>query len=196
MVNRWLRCLVFVWACSAWAAYAQTAEMPLPKDFAEGESWAWVQVDNRTKVEEGRRTRSVVRVDGVLMFRSERGNSQISNWFLGVPTQSKPWRVWPLAVGQSWEYEEDWRDGDRSGNTQQKATVVGYEEVSVPAGKFGAFKIEYKGWYRTNGRGSGFQNDTYWYAPDVRADIKHVRKDGFNDYTRELVSYEKSKLAQ
>ena len=74
----------------------------------------------------------------------------------------------------------------------QDAEVVAQEEVSVPAGKFMAFKIEYRGWYRNSRGSSGKQNDTYWYAPEVKADVKHIRDDGYNMYTRELINYKRA----
>jgi len=66
--------------------------------------------------------------------------------------------------------------------------VVAYEEVTVPAGKFMAFKIEHRGWFRNSRGSSGIQKDTYWYAPDAKADVKHIRDDEYNMYTRELIS--------
>ncbi|HEY6281237.1 MAG TPA: hypothetical protein VIW72_05505 [Burkholderiales bacterium] len=171
---------------------AQKAEMPEPKDFLVGDSWEWRQFDNRTKQEEGKFNRSVIRVNGILRFQSETGRSfQISNAFLGHPGQTKPWRVWPLEVGKEWVYDEDWTESGVSGNTRQNAKVVAYEDVTVPAGKFMAFKIEYKGWYRNSRGSSGIQFDTYWYAPEAKADVKRLRDDGFNNWTRELVNYKR-----
>ena len=170
---------------------AQKAEMPTPATFGVGDTWVWRQVDNRTKLEEGQRTRTVVIVDGILRFSDGRRNSQISSSFIGNPSR-KPWRVWPLELGKKWTYEEDWTRSDGvTGNTQQDAEVVAYEEVIVPAGKFMAFKINYRGWYRNSQGGSGKQNDTFWYAPDANADVKHIRDDGYNMYTRELTNYKR-----
>jgi hypothetical protein len=66
--------------------------------------------------------------------------------------------------------------------------VVAYEEVSVPAGKFMAFKIEHDGFVRF-GNFSGRMVDTYWYAPAAMADAKHSRHAGSRYFTRELVKY-------
>ncbi len=166
--------------------------MPAPTTFNVGDTWEWRQVDNRTKLEEGKRTRTVVKDDGVLKFSGETGNFfQLSAAFLGRPLE-KPWRVWPLEVGKKWVYEEDWTRADGvTGNTKQDAAVVAYEEVTVPAGKFIAFKIEHRGWYRNSRGSNGKQNDTFWYAPDANADVKHIRDDGWNMYTRELITYKR-----
>jgi hypothetical protein len=172
-------------------AQAQKAEIPAPAGFNLGDTWEWRQVDNRTKVEEGKLTRTVVDDNGVLKFFNGRVRLQISRAFTGKALP-KPWRVWPLEVGKKWTYEEDWRRADGvTGNTQQDAAVVGYEEVTVPAGKFMAFKIEYSGYYRNDRGGQGRQNDTYWYAPEAKADVKHIRDDGYNMYTRELSTYKR-----
>jgi hypothetical protein len=67
--------------------------------------------------------------------------------------------------------------------------VAAYEEVVVPAGKFMAYRIEHQGTYRSARGSGGRQHDTYWYAPDARTDVKHLRDDGSNKYTRELITY-------
>ena len=181
-------------------AHAQKAEMPAPTAFNVGDTWEWRQVDNRTKLEERKLTRTVVKVDGILQFSDGTTNSQISAAFIdgGYNHSQKPWRVWPLEVGKKWVFDADWVRGDGvTGNTKQDVEVVAYEEVAVPAGKFMAFKIEHRGWYRNSrgGRaemgGSGQQNDTFWYAPDVNAHVKHIRDDGYNMYTRELITYKR-----
>ena len=87
----------------------------------------------------------------------------------------------------------DWSRPDGvTGNTRQNAEVVAYEEVSTPAGKFMAYKIEHRGYFSTSRGRNGKQNDTYWYAPEVSADIKRVRDDSFNMYTRELTTYKRA----
>ena len=195
-MNAVIRLLAIVCLAAPAISHAQKAEMPAPTSFNVGDAWEWRQVDNRTKLEEGKPTRTVVKVDGILKFSNGTTNSQISAAFIdgvgGYQHSPKPWRVWPLEVGKKWVFDADWvRSDGVSGNTKQDAEVLAYEEVTVPAGKFMAFKIEYRGWYRNSRGGSGKQDDTYWYAPDVNADVKHIRDDGFNMYTRELISYKR-----
>jgi len=191
-MNAVIRLLAIVCLAAPGISQAQKAEMPAPTAFHVGDTWVWREVDNRTKLEDGKPTRTVVKVNGILKFSDgDKKTYRISNAFLGKPS-SKPWRVWPLEVGKKWVFDADWvRSDGVSGNTKQDAEVVAYEEVTVPAGKFMAFKIEYRGWYRNSGGSSGKQDDTYWYAPDVSADVKHIRDDGFNMYTRELISYKR-----
>lgn len=168
--------------------------MPAPTSFNVGDIWEWRQVDNRTKLEEGKLTRTVVNVDGTLRFSDGTTSSQMSAILVngGYKETSKPWRVWPLEVGKKWGVDSDWLRADGvSGNTRQDVEVMAYEEVVVPAGKFMAYKIEHRGFYRNSRGGQGRQNDTYWYASDAKADVKHVRDDGYNMYTRELVTYKR-----
>jgi hypothetical protein len=173
---------------------AQQAEMPDPASFKIGDTWEWLQVDNRTKQQEAKQTRSVLEVAGVLQFSNGITSSPLSMALVDGTNKpsSKPWRVWPLQVGKKWSVNADWiRPDGVTGNTKQDAEVAAYEEVVVPAGKFMAFRIEHRGWYQNSQGYRGKQNDSYWYAPDAQADVKHVRDDGYNLYTRELVSYKR-----
>lgn len=175
-------------------ASAQTAPMPLPGDFAIGQSWSWRRVDALTGLEETRTQRSVVRTDSGPQFASDDKTYAIAARMVDGPYEpsSKPWRVWPLALGSRWTFESTWfRPDGVSGKTQQKAEVVAFEEVMVPAGRFMAFRIEHRGHYsHSNGR-HGVQDDTYWYAPDIRADVKHERRSGRLQWTEELTAHQR-----
>lgn len=184
----WLS-LVTVFA--AGVATAQTAEMPAPITFKVGDKWEWRNADSRTNLEIGKRTRTVVDEGGRLKFFSGSGSSQISDAFIGRASW-KSWRVWPLEVGKKWAAEWDWTNPNgNAGITKQDVEVVAYEEVTVPAGKFMAFKIEHRGWYTntTSRGGRGKMNETFWYAPDAKADVKYTYDDGDDQTTRELISY-------
>jgi hypothetical protein len=97
----------------------------------------------------------------------------------------KPWRVWPLEVGKQWSLDVD----APTYHLKQDARVAAREEVVVPAGKFVAFRLEYDGFVRTPSGFNGRITDTYWYAPDARADVKHTRRVGNTNFTRELTRY-------
>ena len=171
---------------------AQQADMPTIASFKVGDAWEWRQVDNRTKLQEAKQIRTVVDIDGVLQFSNGTTSFQIPASLVDGPYKpsSKPWRVWPLEVGKKWTVSVDWiRPDGVSGTLKQDAELLAYEEVVVPAGKFMAFKIEQRGWYSSSQGYRGKQNDTFWYAPAAKADVKHIRDDNYNFYTRELVSY-------
>ena len=173
-------------------AAAQVAEMPAPDSFKPGDEWVWRQIDTRTKLEEGKPSRTVVLDDGILYFSYGNSRVKVLDGLRGRPA-TQQWRQWPLEVGKKWTHNEDWRRADGvTGNTQAQVEVTAYEAVEVPAGKFMAFKIEHKGFF-TNSRGNrGQQVDTYWYAPEALADVKWIRNDGYNMYTRELISYKRA----
>ncbi|MDD2609164.1 MAG: hypothetical protein PHX60_05640 [Giesbergeria sp.] len=172
-------------------AAAQVAEMPAPEAFKPGDQWVWRQIDNRTKLEEGKPTRTVVLNDGILNFSYGNSQTKILDGLIGRPA-TQQWRQWPLEVGKKWTHNEDWRRADGvTGNTQAQVEVTAYEEVDVPAGKFMAFKIEHKGFFNNSRGNRGQQIDTFWYAPEALADVKLIRNDGYNMYTRELMSYKR-----
>lgn len=176
-------------------AYSQKVDMPEPSAFTSGETWEWRQVDIRTKMEERRLTRTVADVDGVLQFTfSGDSNQPIAKYLVhsGYEVSSEPWRSWPLEIGKKWTFKADWKRADgMTGTTKQDVEVLAYEEVTVPAGKFMAYKIEHRGFYNNSRGYNGRQNDTFWYSPEARADVRHDRDDGYNLYTRELLSYPK-----
>ncbi|MCB0373233.1 MAG: hypothetical protein KDD31_09515, partial [Muricauda sp.] len=109
--------------------------------------------------------------------------------------QSKtPFRNWPLQVGKKWKYVSEWENNEgTTGKTSQDVEVVSFEELSVMAGTFKAYKIEYKG-IVTNSRGfKGEMTDIWWYAPALKTYIKHANYDGYGEYTNELTSYSNGK---
>ena len=173
----------------AGAVYAQSATMPDVSTFAVGDLWEWRQFDNRTKLEEPGRSVLVIEDKGTRSVMVEGMQRPLDYPYVSEPS-AKPWRVWPLIVGKQWSVDVDYIRPDRTtGNLKQDARVVAYEEVTVPAGKFMAFKIEYDGYVRTSTGFNGRIVDTFWYAPAARADVKHMRRVANNDFTRELVKY-------
>ena len=90
---------------------------------------------------------------------------------------------WPLWVGKSWRGGNGHADLSRGMTwvpAQSEAHVVALENVTVPAGTFRAFRIEYQGGIgssssggRHNEGGPGFETRaTYWYAPAPKLIMK------------------------
>lgn len=176
------------------SAAAQTADLPVPGDFVVGETWSWHRVDALTKLEESRTQRTVVKSDTGLQFSSDGKTYAIASRMVDGPYEpsSTPWRSWPLTLGKRWSFESTWVRGDGvRGKTEQKAEVVAYEEVTVPAGRFMAFRIEHRGYYSNSSGRNGTQDDTYWYVPEVKADVKHERRSGRLLWTEELTGYQR-----
>lgn len=188
-----------LWA-AAQAALAQTADMPKPEDFKPGDQWVWRQVDNLTNLETGQRMRTVVQKGDEQKFSNGQSSSPIQAAYMGNKFKTS-WRQWPLAVGKQWEYRQEKETADGSDHITTDVTVAAYEEVTVPAGKFMAFRIEYRGFHMMSraGRGDykGRYNETYWYAPEVMADVKIVHdaagKQATNQWTRELMAFQRGK---
>lgn len=170
------------------SAGAQTAPMPDLTLLRVGDRWEWRQFDNRTRLPEPGVSRVVIEEQGVRQFTVEGMRRALAYPYVGEPS-ARPWRVWPLEVGKRWPVDMNFERADGStGNLKMDARVVAHEEVEVPAGKFMAFKIEYDGFVSV-GSFHGRMADTFWYAPEARADVKQVRKLGNANFTRELVAY-------
>jgi hypothetical protein len=175
------------------AAWCQTATRPTAADFREGEQWTWRQVNELTKLEMTKSGRQSVMKDGRLLFLGSSGRYFTIGQVYDVAS-----RPWPLEIGMTWKHENAWQESSNEpGKTWQNAKVVAYEAVTVPAGTFMAFRIEYKGSYSmTDARHmqwTGEVNDTYWYAPEVKADVMHSReshgRNGGDRWRNELTSY-------
>ena len=173
---------------------AQESEIPTSIDFDVGERWEWARINNETKKPEWNFFRTVVSNDGTKLFSDGENHTQITQTFLGGSSE-KPWRVWPIKTGKKWDYENKFTSADGTlVVTSQSVEVLSFEEVTVAAGKFMAYKIAYKGTF-SNNRGVGVMNETYWYAPSVKADVKYISEDGKDYfYKRELIKYSKNEF--
>ncbi|MCY4431900.1 MAG: hypothetical protein OXC11_16125 [Rhodospirillales bacterium] len=102
--------------------------------------------------------------------------------------------MWPMEVGKEWRWDAGWVDNvlhpEWGGTYWADYKVAAYEEVTVPAGTFMAFRVmqyraEFDTWRETN-----------WFAPElgltVKSAWKRSRNDGYGpvDGGWELVSFE------
>ena len=170
-----------------------TTNKPTLNDYKIGEKWVWNwkrTVEGEVRAE-GKDIQEVVDYNGELGLWNGVDTVRIST-ILNQEQSSTPFRDWPLYVGKKWKYESEWENNEGTkGKTSQDAEVVSFEELNVAAGKFMAYKIEYKG-IVTNSRGyKGEMSDTWWYSPDLKTYIKHVNNDGYGVYTNELIDYSK-----
>ena len=104
---------------------------------------------------------------------------------------------WPLEVGKSWRADYQWIDKvlrpDWSGGGWQEFAVVAWEEVTVPAGTFMAYRVT-----RTNGDWETEKDEEYtiWYAPEPQMIVKVIATrsaengQGAADLSWELASYD------
>ena len=104
---------------------------------------------------------------------------------------------WPLEAGKSWRADYQWIDKvvrpDWSGQGWQEFAVAAWEEVTVPAGTFKAYRVT-----RTNGDWETEKDEEYiiWYAPEPQMIVKVIATrsaehgDGAADLSWELASYD------
>jgi hypothetical protein len=90
-----------------------------------------------------------------------------------------PYLQFPLEVGRTWDipFEAQFmvRPANRDAKWRWKARVVASEAVTVPAGTFQAFKIEYDGSFSTRQGGqswTGTHKETAWFAPELQHIVK------------------------
>lgn len=85
----------------------------------------------------------------------------------------------PLVAGSKWEWKgKDYTQTERSENNH----VVGFEKVTVPAGKFRAMKVV------SEVGGGAAMTKTYWYADGVGL-VKSTTEGGQIKYGWELTNY-------
>lgn len=104
----------------------------------------------------------------------------------------------PLQVGKQWSFQyEIVPEHHRNVVIDQTAKVVGWEEVTVPAGRFRTLKVVHEGRYRATDSGytwNGSIRETYWYSPEarrvVRMEYRDTKGDGtpYDQWRDELVS--------
>ena len=186
-VFRLVSTLSFVLVCTV--ARAQESKIPTSIDFDVGERWEWARINNETKKPEWNFFRTVVSKDDTTLFFDGKNHTQITQTFSGG-SLDQPWRIWPIKIGNKWDYKNEFTSAvGMLVITSQSAEVLAFEEVTVAAGKFMAFKIAYRGTFQ-NSKGTGTMNETYWYAPSVKADVKYISEDGKDYfYLRELIKH-------
>ena len=155
-----------------------------------GYKWEY-EWENPKTGKSGTLTRRIIREDtsdGIPCFVVRVGKSQYfyTKDVLGLLTtrrrgkdvrkRSAPFQplAWPLRVGRQWNnvYTREIPQEESSSNRDYRFVVTKLEEVTVPAGKFRAFKIE--GYY-------SFTGDIayeFWYSPEVNWIVKSIRYGG------------------
>ena len=180
-------------ACAIVPKHSAT-KRPTLKDYEIGEKWTWKykMIAEGEIRSEGQVSREVVDCNGDLAFDDGNDTLKISTIVDQKPSKT-PKYDWPLQVGKKWRYKYNWgiNDGTK-GESSQDVVVASFNEVAVAAGKFMAYKIEYKGRV-TNSRGyDAIWEDIWWYAPAIKTFIKHTQDDGSGLYVKELINYTKA----
>jgi hypothetical protein len=175
-------------------AEAPVAEQPT---YHEGDTWVFMQ-KNIKKNKERKIKLEFLRMDGDNYVFLKNGKKEVK-WDSGLTSFKRkehgrypgPVIRFPLKQGKRWDYTHlsgKYGGPDITKRSTKRTTtfeVVAYEEVTVPAGTFGAYRI-----IATVEGGAGQQvkrgTHTYWYAPDVKQIIKSHE---FRIGTMELLKY-------
>ena len=164
---------------------------PTLNDHRIGEKWVWLEKSvAEGKIRwEGKELQEVVTFKCNLGFWNGKDTILISNT-LNQEQSSTPYWSWPLKVGKKWKYESEWKNAEGTPmTTSMDVEVVSYGEEAVLAGRFEAYKIEYKGTITNSIGGSSEIHEVYWYAPELKVNIKKVQDDGYGSYVLELYDY-------
>jgi len=94
----------------------------------------------------------------------------------------------PLFVGKRWQDRHTYTAGNDVAQRSIDASVAAYEQITVPAGTFSAFKIEVKN-QRLGREAAAYE--TYWYAPDAKFFVKYFSREF--EWEMELVRYQPTK---
>jgi len=181
-----LACLALLTACSLPAAQVEpltgtpeTADRPT---WQVGDSWTY-----REQGAQATRTDQVSRdADGYVLKRGNIDERRVtpslslSRILVGGEsvdefTPAIDYFQWPLEVGKPWRVECECKRKGNPNLLKVLATVKveSYEEISVPAGSFPAYRVYYRD-------GFGGPPQIYWYAPAVK---NWVRWEDYRDKT-------------
>ncbi len=169
-------------------------EQPTLSDYTIGEKWVWKYKGVTTQGEvrsNGTDTRKIVHHKQGLGMTI--GKDTIPLTEITKPEVSTtPKYNWPLKVGKTWKYENNWTSQDgTTGRQSQVAEVLSYKKETVEAGIFMAYTIKYSG-RTTNSRGYNAEETEVWlYAPAVKTFIKLTQDQGDFHYVEELIEYTK-----
>lgn len=103
----------------------------------------------------------------------------------------------PLHVGDRYSSTQEWRrplEGPNEGRTRWTMEVVGWEQITVPAGAFRALRIEGSGAVERYDTRSTFPvTITFWYVPEVNSYVKFLYVSPSGPYGQELTGYRLTK---
>jgi uncharacterized caspase-like protein len=87
----------------------------------------------------------------------------------------------PLEVGDTWSYSYEYSTADGKGRFREdlECTVVGWSQITVPAGTYWALRIDEKGWSNNLSpnapafaRVAARLDRTLWYSPEIKYLVK------------------------
>lgn len=191
-VSKLLFTIAVLMISSCFKQHEKITNKPTIKDYTLGEKWEWKYkgISGEGEIRsEGIDVKKIVDVNGELGMTVENDTILVSD--ILKPNRSKtPRYKWPLEVGKKWKYERDFTSAvGVKGLWSQDVEVLSYKEVTVEAGVFMAYTIQYTGAI-TNSKGLNVKTDDVWvYAPKIKNFIKMTQvQEGFS-YSEELIKY-------
>ena len=111
----------------------------------------------------------------------------------GVVETQRSLLQFPLVPGRQYQAAWDIRRpgfGEFHVRHERRVTVVGWEDIEVPAGKFRALKIQADGYFkRLDRQVQDEARNTIWYVPQVKRWVKSVYQDVQLEVVEELYFY-------
>lgn len=131
--------LVILSACND-KTESSITQQPTLFDYTVGEKWVWKYKGVTTEGEvrsDGTDTRKIISANGVLSMTIGKDTIPVTD-IIKPETSETPKYDWPLEVGKTWKYENNWTSQDgTTGNQSQDAEVLSYQKETVEAGTFG-----------------------------------------------------------
>jgi len=176
--------LLFSGACGA------QPEAPVARpEVKVGDRWTYQRMDYDARQARGKYEMEVVFAErGVIQVVSAQKNkggeidtTYTSEWnAVTVPGRvfnpHTGWFRFPLQVGATYEaaFEAIMPKKGVQSRNQRRVRVVGWEEVTVPAGKFRALKLISEGEFQRLDGKSGTSRNVIWYVPEVKRWVKNT----------------------
>ena len=183
------RVALLLLALPALCAAQADAPVPIP-EVKPGDWWVYQRMDYDDDKPRGRyEMRVVFSGRGVIQVVNTQGDHDkevdvtfTSEWN-GVSMQGRVFYPhtgllkFPLQVGASYKsvYEVVQTKSRASSKDEKEVKVVGWENITVPAGKFRALKIVAEGTFRRlDSPNSGSSRNVIWYVPEVKRWVKMI----------------------
>ena len=179
-----------VLAVAAAAGLAADPDVVQRPQVKPGDSWTYRRMDYWTNKQTGRLHETVTFAnDKVIVAVGQRGDKEkevdatyTAEWnFVSSPTgrvfdPDQGLFRFPMHPGDTHEAKYDMKDpteGSFEVRFERHVKVVRWEEVTVPAGKFRALRVESEGpFQRIDAPVTGTAKETAWYAPEAKRFVK------------------------
>jgi hypothetical protein len=138
--------------------------------FRVGDTWVIATIDNWINKETSRATKTVTKIENGLVFISGDDGDEIRTQdgalVKSVAATFDPPRIDlpgdELIIGKRWKGRSIQKNGTFSRWRDDEFKIVGFEEITIPAGVFKAFKIESTGMFEFG----TFVTRTFWVEPN------------------------------